>query len=88
MSKAKFKTVLEDANLASSFISFLSLHTARLATSQTERLANKNIEELKDGTSFCYCAYVLRMTEYSEKLGFSSYGRRLLIQGYFCVVYN
>ena len=39
-----------------------------------ERVGNKQlkdrtripINELKDGTSFCYCAYVLRISGYSE----------------------
>ena len=36
---------------------------------------------VKDGAYFCYCAYVLRTRDTRV-----SYGRYLLIQGYFCAV--
>ena len=37
----------------------------------------------KDGASFCYCTYILRISGYS-----SFYGNCPLIQKYFCVVYD
>ena len=33
-----------------------------------------NATSLKDGTSFCFCAYVLRISGWSERLGFPEDG--------------